>query len=702
MPGRPIPASSKLLQPDEWTKQNGYSKEDFDKIVENIGIAAGRKYVTIRDAFKDLDKDRSGQVAKPEIRRLFKSYGYSKEAADQFFDSVDVDGGGEISFGEFAKHFIPHIQPLVDAGFSDPTRGVKISGEPTSQVVGSLTSKIGLEPDTLLGKERVSPKELEKIVENINQAVGLKYVTVRNAFNQIDKDRSGQLCKEEVQRLFSNYGYAAAVADQFFETIDIDDSGEINLQEFKRHFAPHVEFMDMEAPEGFEPGDEYALVGPSTTWKPAVGMDERQLTDNEINEAIKTIGNAASGKYVTVRDAFQSIDKNRNGFISRNELRQLFNNYGYDDSAADSFLSKIDTDGSNKIDFPEFRKYFKQHIEPVADVGQYSHGGRHRKVGGSPTSQIHGSISANINDSLASDKKLSDEDLAEAVKRISQAAGRKYCTLRGAFQSVDRDRGGTVSRNEVRDFFENYGYGPVTADQFFTSIDVDGSGSLEFNEFAQHFVDHVEPGRLLKPDPSIKKKKWERCPQWQVLRKGTDGAKDAPVGTPGRESMRRSASEPAKKERRKKKSEKSLNAAAKDSEIGQPPSESRYEEIQQPEVCAALGNISRRAEAKYGSLRQALQRVTDNVGQSVTRRDAKKLFRRYGHAGMADKFFDHVDRNGRGEVDFTNFQEHFSKNVEDALAMDFKRGSSRNGDADAYETTYMSSYTPSSCGSSVR
>jgi hypothetical protein len=106
-----------------------------------------------------------------------------------------------------------------------------------------VTSTVGLQPDTLQGKERVSPKELDRIVDVMNDVVGRKYTTVRGAFRAIDKDYSGQIGKDEVRQFFRNYGYAAPVADQFFELIDTNGDGQLTQYEFAKHFSSAIEFQ---------------------------------------------------------------------------------------------------------------------------------------------------------------------------------------------------------------------------------------------------------------------------------------------------------------------------------------------------------------------------------------------------------------------------------------------------------------------------
>lgn len=69
------------------------------------------KYNSISKAFLDLDTDCDGFITKKDVRNLFASFDF-EDAADQFFDLVDQDASGAISFNEFASIFNKDLDGL--------------------------------------------------------------------------------------------------------------------------------------------------------------------------------------------------------------------------------------------------------------------------------------------------------------------------------------------------------------------------------------------------------------------------------------------------------------------------------------------------------------------------------------------------------------------------------------------------------------
>ena len=57
-----------------------------------------------------------------------------------------------------------------------------------------------------------------------------------------------------------------------------------------------------------------------------------------------------------LKAAFQSMDANGDGFVSKDELKSMLSSLGepVDDSVIDEMIAVADTNGDGKIDFNEF------------------------------------------------------------------------------------------------------------------------------------------------------------------------------------------------------------------------------------------------------------------------------------------------------------------------------------------------------------
>ena len=60
-------------------------------------------------------------------------------------------------------------------------------------------------------------------------------------------------------------------------------------------------------------------------------------------------------------------------------------------------------------------------------------------------------------------------------------------TMKQAFTAMDKDRSGTVERNELDRVFQSYqvGHSPADLDNLFAEFDKNGDGVFSYNEFVK-------------------------------------------------------------------------------------------------------------------------------------------------------------------------------------------------------------------------
>mmetsp|Transcript_41778 Transcript_41778/g.87688 ORF Transcript_41778/g.87688 Transcript_41778/m.87688 type:complete len:516 (-) Transcript_41778:72-1619(-) len=133
------------------------------------------------------------------------------------------------------------------------------------------------------------------------------------AFNNADVDGSGQLSKEELKLLLSQLGMKKddRDQDQWFGIIDEDDNGEIGFDEFVNIFRRENEFS----------------------------LNLEQF----------------------LRETFNLYDSDGSGEISREELKTMMAQLGYDLTIRqlDEMIAEVDENNNGEIDFQEFVTLFK-------------------------------------------------------------------------------------------------------------------------------------------------------------------------------------------------------------------------------------------------------------------------------------------------------------------------------------------------------
>lgn len=139
-------------------------------------------------------------------------------------------------------------------------------------------------------------------------------IVVKSLFSKYDVDGSGRLQRDELMQLLRHdMGMDPKQAEAMALVVDKDGSGSVSFDEFME-------------------------------W-----IHDRKALDTVDDHT----------KYYYTRkavDMFKKYDKDGNGTIEVNELKQLLKDVNYSDSL-ESALQVLDKDGNGKISFPEFLKW---------------------------------------------------------------------------------------------------------------------------------------------------------------------------------------------------------------------------------------------------------------------------------------------------------------------------------------------------------
>ncbi|KAA3488974.1 calcium-dependent protein kinase 29-like isoform X1 [Gossypium australe] len=150
---------------------------------------------------------------------------------------------------------------------------------------------------------------LKVIAENLSSEEENK--GLQQMFNNIDTDGSGAITLEELRDGLARLGSKLTEPEikQLMDAADVDKSGTID----------YIEFV--------------------------TATMHRHRLDREDN----------------IRKAFNFFDKDSNGFITRDELRQAMNQYGMGDEATiDEVIEDVDTDKDGRINYEEFVAMMKR------------------------------------------------------------------------------------------------------------------------------------------------------------------------------------------------------------------------------------------------------------------------------------------------------------------------------------------------------
>merc|ERR1719412_3193684 len=361
-----------------------------------------------RQAFKRFDADGDGEISIQELKSGASSLGkFSDGELAAVFAMGDVDNDGKISFPEFAKMIIPSAEEKVSIlkkklGSANEVAAafkkfdVNGDGNISNQELQNGLKGTGLnfsqqEVDVVFavadldGDGEISMAEFEHL---LGTAVSFGRVEdVKAAFFRFDKDNDGSIDRTELKSMLAATGKAPtdAEVETLFKKGDIDGDGKIDLQEFIKLMFPlstetlsklqksfkslddiksafrkydtdgdgHIvrlelrqvmsKFSEVEVDAVFALGDA----------DKSGGIDYQEFISLMVPTAPATIKKLAA-QFRSVSDvkvAFKKFDVNKDGQISRDELK---NGMGLSGADLDVVFALGDLDGDGEISVGEF------------------------------------------------------------------------------------------------------------------------------------------------------------------------------------------------------------------------------------------------------------------------------------------------------------------------------------------------------------
>jgi Ca2+-binding EF-hand superfamily protein len=296
------------------------------------------------------------------------------------------------------------------------------------------------------------------ILRQIELKASSKFKTVREAFRFVDADRDGHVDKEELRYFFRSYGFGPQVSDGFFDFLDVDGSGELNYDDFINYFRPHIvrgvhgnRVPELEAQQDFIGSDAGESVATTTQrLDPALRTELRML--------MQDIGRKLPLKFKHSRDAFRTLDLDRNGRITRAEMRGFFRGFGYAEDISDRVFDLLLEKETGDVNFAAFMAHFDKIIGP-----------QFRQAKRTPLIPVPDSRQQN--------------EVEKVVRAIQERMTTKYRNVTEAFRDVDLNKDGSIDRYEMGIFLKKLGH-ERSADKFFDALDENGDASISYDEFA--------------------------------------------------------------------------------------------------------------------------------------------------------------------------------------------------------------------------
>jgi len=359
-------------------------------VSERLELVNGtRPHPLVVRTFERNDTNRTGALSTSELRRVLRDLGLdlAREQAAAILRDFDVDGNGTLSLAEFAAL-------ATSLGFVPPPE----SDGPHPAIVRAF------QRFDVNGTQALSARELKNGLSALH--LDLNRAEATALLRRFDADGSGTLSLDEFAALAYRLGFAPPEENRaprhhpavvrIFERYDVDRNGALSRGEIRAMLGDLG--IDLNRSQSAAVLRDFDQDGNGT-----LSLDEFATLASRLGFA--PAEQTASIPPAIVR-AFQYVDSNGSGFITRDELHSGLRDLGLDVNHGDALavLGNFDADRSGTLDLSEFatlamRLGFnpqadsqKMHWPPSAEGGSPPHSPARPGYADTPygNSSVHG------------------------------------------------------------------------------------------------------------------------------------------------------------------------------------------------------------------------------------------------------------------------------------------------------------------------
>ena len=510
------------------------------------------------DAFKKIDVNGDGLLSKDELRSAALPNGTKLTSieVDSIFALGDANGDGEIDMEEFLAVMVPSAGFSSSFSSSSNTTYVKKTSSTMTSFQSSSSSSMSMSmqktssssmQQTYVSTSKYSTSTSSASVSSTSISFS-SATDVKRAFRQFDQNGDGHLDRNEFKKLLASSG--KNVSDQeamaLFSQGDVDGDGVIDINEFVRLMFPAANTALSKLQQQFK-----SLNDVKAAFRRFDTDGDGHISRNELRQVMSSFSDAEVdavfalgdkdqsgaidyqefiGMMVpntgvilrriasqfnsinAVKEGFKRIDANRDGSISRQELKQGLH---LNDEELSVVFALGDLDGDGEISMAEFiplmspnaassmnrlRNSFRDITEAIIAFKKFDANGDGalsqqelfqglQGTGINFESQEVGNVFAMAD--LNQDGEIS---MVEFISALFPAAADGLSKFRGrlgaitdvkmAFKRFDVDGDGEISIQELKSGAgQGFSTGEIAA--VFALGDSDQNGRLSFAEFAQ-------------------------------------------------------------------------------------------------------------------------------------------------------------------------------------------------------------------------
>ena len=372
------------------------------------------KQTTQIGVFKELDANGDGVISILELKTYFLRLGLklSDDEVLAFVKAVDLDRNNKIDVKEFLTFIL--------SGFT-------ISSIDRNLEIGTSERQLD-QTDMMASSRSGSPRKrvenlVNKMMDQILNYMKNNKLTFLKLYERIDQNHDNFLSKNELNDFLKKIGLNVTLQESnaLLSHLDENKDNKISIKEFVDNIKDYSSNRHL-----------YSLYD-----------DEYQEVSIEtLNEKIvEYISQYLVSAKQSIADFFNSIDKNNDGIISREELNLLFIKtlkitLSRDEES--TFFNFLDKNRDNRISIPEFNSIMKPFVEKAMNKG----------VGQKNMTSSNMSSKFSYKDVTT---PYSQEFLNNLQNKVYDFLTKNQVSLKSSFQLKKSENKGFVSREDFKD-----------------------------------------------------------------------------------------------------------------------------------------------------------------------------------------------------------------------------------------------------------
>lgn len=378
-------------------------------------------------------------------------------------DKFDVESSGVIDAKVLSKHFLPNNYGTGNSEARSKPMPVRAAAQ------GSSTSGAAAE-------ERAMKELHRKVIERV--LVKSKTQNIKDAFRQYDTDRKGYLTLPQFRTFVRDHGFAGTEVERLIKYLDRDSQGAISFHAFSGDVKLGAnQAYPKASPKKQQLAQPLGKQDGSPSKRKSGATSEYQDPMESIRAKLRQ---RVMGHSKSIREVFMDFDDDSNGYLDYDEFKRFMTKYNFTQDEVCQAIGYLDRDFSGTIDYDEFASgllFFRPPVVPAPAVSV------------SVASTHHSNRSSPSKLSPAEADRVVQVVQQRLGEKLKNAHGIKSARkkLREDFIKYDSENKNGLDYQEFGAFLVGMGI-KLKADELsalLATIDTDSSETIEFEELAK-------------------------------------------------------------------------------------------------------------------------------------------------------------------------------------------------------------------------